>query len=302
MKKFLTTLSIALLLLLTACGKAVSGTDIGGSFDAPLTPGEQATPPQTQIPDEPALPSEPDVPTEDEPSIPVAPTPDVPTNPVVPEQPAEPQPATDKLVRSNTNSLSVRSGPGTGYAVLGYLDKNDMAAYLGLSNGWYKVTYMRRTAYVSAAYATTVTFAASDARIEAVIAEGKKLLGIPYVLGAQRYHWGNGKLNANYTGDSYDCSSLMQYIFKIAADVNLGMTTRDQCVQGTFVEKSDLRRGDVLFFTNDSRYNKTGIERVGHVALYLGDNYILHTASDHAVIEPMSQKRHDYYLSASRFL
>lgn len=295
MKKFLTPLCIALFLLLTACSNAaVSSEDIGGSF-APVTPDEQVTPPELQEPDER------DEETTAVPVAPVTPAPEEPATPVVPEKP-DPQPATDKLVRSNADSLSVRSGPGTGYAVLGYLDKNDMAAYLGQSGGWYKVTYKRRTAYVSAAYATTVTFAASDDRIEAVIAEGKKLLGIPYVLGAQRYHWGNGKLNADYTGDSYDCSSLMQYIFKIAADVNLGMTTRDQCLQGTYVEKSDLRRGDLLFFTNDSRYNKKGIERVGHVALYLGDNYILHTASDHAVIEPMSQKRHDYFITAGRFL
>ena len=52
-----------------------------------------------------------------------------------------------------------------------------------------------------------------------------------------------------------------------------------------------------MFFTNASRKNNTGIERVGHVAIYLGGNYILHTASDHAVIEPISATRWSYYIT-----
>ncbi|MDE7208316.1 MAG: C40 family peptidase [Clostridia bacterium] len=44
------------------------------------------------------------------------------------------------------------------------------------------------------------------------------------------------------------------------------------------------------------------MERVGHVALYLGDNYILHTASDHAVIEEISAKRWSYFIVAKRFI
>ncbi len=59
---------------------------------------------------------------------------------------------------------------------------------------------------------------------------------------------------------------------------------------------------DVLFFTNASRYDLTGTERVGHVAIYLGSNYILHTASDHAVIEPISEKRRSYFIEARRLI
>ena len=82
----------------------------------------------------------------------------------------------------------------------------------------------------------------------------------------------------------------------------MDLNTRTQVVQGEKVKEGQLRRGDVMFFTNDSRYNNTGIERVGHVALYLGDNYILHTASDYAVIEEISAKRWSYFIVAKRFL
>ncbi len=82
----------------------------------------------------------------------------------------------------------------------------------------------------------------------------------------------------------------------------MGLTTRNQVLQGEFVKKSDLQRGDCIFFTNEQRQHKTGVERIGHVALYLGDGYILHTASDYARIEKMSNQRWKFYVEARRFV
>ena len=126
-------------------------------------------------------------------------------------------------------------------------------------------------------------------------------MGYPYVWGSQRYHWGNGVLNSNFVQGEFDCSALMQYIFFKGAGILMDLNTRTQVLQGKKVADGDLRRGDVMFFTNASRYNNTGVERVGHVALYLGNNYILHTASDHAVIEEISSTRWGYFLVAKRF-
>jgi Cell wall-associated hydrolases (invasion-associated proteins) len=94
----------------------------------------------------------------------------------------------------------------------------------------------------------------------------------------------------------------MQYIFKKGANVNLDTTSRSQSVQGKAVSKSNWKRGDLMFFTNESRKNNVGVDRIGHVALYLGDNHILHTASDYAVIEEISAKRWSYFISARRAL
>ena len=57
-----------------------------------------------------------------------------------------------------------------------------------------------------------------------------------------------------------------------------------------------------MFFTNESRKNLSGNERIGHVGIYFGNNYILHTASDHAVIEPISNTRWGYYITARRLV
>lgn len=186
--------------------------------------------------------------------------------------------------------------------MLGSLDKGDMVKPIGRSGDWYEILYLGASAYISASHVTEVSFEKTGDSIESVITEGKKLLGIPYVYGAQRYHFGNGSLNPAYDGKSYDCSSLMQYIFKAGADIDLAMTSRAQSLQGTEVKRTEIRRGDLLFFTNASRFNKTGLERIGHVALYLGDNIILHTASDHAVIEPISELRNSYFICARRII
>ena len=94
----------------------------------------------------------------------------------------------------------------------------------------------------------------------------------------------------------------MQYIFYTGAGELLQVNTRTQVTQGKFVARSELKRGDCIYFTNAERENKTGVERIGHVALYLGNDYILHTASDYARIEKMTAKRWSYYVEARRFL
>lgn len=208
------------------------------------------------------------------------------------------------MIKSNASSLNIRSAPNTGAAVVGKMDKGDMLRFEGESNGWYKTVYKQKTAYVYAgnSYAYIVKMVQSNVKVESVIAIGETLMGYPYVWGSQRYHWGNGKLNTNFVQGQYDCSALMQYIYYHGANINLDLTTRTQVLQGREVADGDLQRGDLMFFTNSSRYNLTGVERIGHVALYLGDNYILHTASDFAVIEEISSTRWKYFIVAKRFV
>lgn len=220
------------------------------------------------------------------------------------DEPAAPAVTYSYMIRSNTSSLNVRSAPSTTSSVVGQIDKGDMLRFEGEQNGWYKTVYKQKTAYVYAgnSYAYIVKMKQSNDKVESVIAIGEELMGYPYVWGSQRYHWGNGKLNANFIQGQYDCSALMQYIYFKGADVKLDLTTRTQVLQGREVASGDLQRGDLMFFTNASRYNNTGIERIGHVALYLGDNYILHTASDFAVIEEISSTRWKYFVVAKRFV
>ena len=105
-----------------------------------------------------------------------------------------------------------------------------------------------------------------------------------------------------FTVNAFDCSSLTQYVFYLGANKLLGTTTRLQVKEGKAVKKSELSRGDCIYFTNASRYYNTGTERVGHVAIYLGNDYILHTSSDYARIEKLTAARKKYYIEARRFV
>lgn len=206
----------------------------------------------------------------------------------------------DILLRAKVGGLNVRSEPKASAKSLGTLDKGDYVAFCGEQNGWYTTFYKEKRAYVSASFCDVVEIPQANERVEKVIDEGKKLLGYPYIWGSQRYHWGNGKLNGNFVSGQFDCSALMQYIFYKADSTLLGLTTREQVNQGQKIDRKNIQRGDLLFFTNSSRKNLSGVERVGHVALYLGGNLILHTASDYACIEEISNTRWSYYISASR--
>lgn len=269
-------LSLTFLIPLCACGAQNERTE-GGAF-APMAPSDPVSPPETP----------PEIFPETRPETPV------------PEPQAKTAKSTYILVK--TDGLNVRAGAGTEFPSLGLAQKNTLLGYEGREGDWLKTVYRGKTAYVSAKkeYTDTMSMDCGSESVEKIISEGLKLLGTPYVYGAVRLTDGRGHFMKGFTADAFDCSSLMQYIFYRGAGVELDVTTRTQILQGEETPREEIGRGDLLFFTNASRKNKTGIERVGHVALYLGGNYILHTASDFAKVEEISALRWSYFLTARR--
>ena len=213
-----------------------------------------------------------------------------------------PVPKTEQYIRCTGDSVNLRSGAGTGYSILGRAEKNTVYVVLGKTGSWYKTYYRGKIAYIAASYVSIFTLEKSDDTTEDVLEQGYKLIGTPYVYGAVRLHDGKGKFLKGFTAQKFDCSSLVQYVFYKGAGKILDVNTRTQVKQGKYVSRSNLQRGDCIFFTNEERQNKTGVERIGHVAIYLGNNYILHTSSDYARIEKMTAKRWSFYVEARRFL
>ena len=288
---------------LSGCGANDESGDL--TEDIPARPVQPADP----SPEEPPLLEE-DPPIEETPPVaedpPATETPPaIETPPVVETPPVIETPKNEaKYIRILYTGLNIRSGPATSNSSYGTLEEGTCYPYLGSKDGWYKTTYKGKTAYVSSneSYTALLTMQKADDKVETVIEKGLECLGVKYVYGAVRLHDGKGNLNKSFTTTKFDCSSLIQYVFYYGADVLLDVTTRTQVVQGKKVARADIRRGDCIYFTNSSRVNKTGIERVGHVALYLGDNYILHTASDYCKIEKISQTRWNYYIETRRFI
>ena len=205
----------------------------------------------------------------------------------------------DRLLKVTATTLNIRSSASSNSTILGQASKGDLLPLTSNTGNYYAVTYKNKVAYIHKDYATQIDIEVTDETVESLLSKAKTLLGFPYVYGAQRYHFG-GKLNSNFIYGKFDCSSLTQYVYYFYG-VNLGATTRDLVKQGEPIDKKDLKRGDLMFFTNSSRKHLSGNERVGHVAIYFGENYILHTASDYAVIEQISSTRWGYFISAKRF-
>ncbi len=266
---------------------------------------EEADTPVAELPT-PALPEE--EPAGDPDEAPATPeeTPEEPSQPEEPaeEQPEEPEAKDVPYIRVVCDAVNVRAGMSMQSSVLGKAKLGTMLTLVRKQGNWYETIYRGRRAYVSAdaRYTSTFTMTAAEAKIEQVISEGVALMGTPYVYGAIRLHDGKGFFLDGFSVQAFDCSSLMQYIFYEGAGLLLDVTTRTQVKQGEAVSRAEVERGDLLFYTNASRKHLSGVERIGHVALYLGDNYILHTASDYAVIEPISATRESYFITARRFL
>ncbi|MEC0330676.1 C40 family peptidase [Paenibacillus macerans] len=91
---------------------------------------------------------------------------------------------------------------------------------------------------------------------------GKQFMGTPYKFGA-----------STSTTRVFDCSSFMKYIFG-RYGVGLPRTSAAQSKEGYAVSKSNLKPGDLVFFSSGSRANG---HNVTHVAVYMGGGKILHT-------------------------
>ena len=92
-----------------------------------------------------------------------------------------------------------------------------------------------------------------------------RALAAAHVAMAQRgkpYSWGGAGPN------SFDCSGLVYSSFR-AVGVSLPRTSRAQSTAGTYVPRTQLRAGDLLFFYSP----------VGHVGIYLGYGVMVHSST-----------------------
>ncbi|QRG69144.1 C40 family peptidase [Brevibacillus choshinensis] len=100
---------------------------------------------------------------------------------------------------------------------------------------------------------------------DAIVDEGMQYLGTPYVYGAERF---NDK--------TFDCSSYVQFLYA-KHGINLGYNAREQAVEGKEIPFMNLRKGDIMFFSDEDFPNEVGLSKVRHVGIYMGDGKILHT-------------------------
>lgn len=122
-------------------------------------------------------------------------------------------------------------------------------------------------------------------KADELIALAKTFLGNKYIYGA------SGPKN-------FDCSGYTQYLYK-QYGISLPRTAAGQIKKGTAVEKSNLKKGDAVFFQDGAR------TKVGHVGIYIGGNNFIHSSSGKGEVTITSLSQNYYvvrYVGARRFL
>ncbi len=176
------------------------------------------------------------------------------------------------VVVANTNSLNVRSEANTDCSVITQVSTEDELEFIGYEeNGWIKVAIDNDEGYVSADYVevkdvlpaaltmSEVRYGAgvSDVRID-LVDYACQFVGNPYV-------WGGTSLT-----NGADCSGFVLSVYK-KYGYSLPHHSGSQAQCGTSISESELKPGDLIFYSNGSRIN--------HVAIYIGGGQVVHASS-----------------------
>ena len=96
-----------------------------------------------------------------------------------------------------------------------------------------------------------------EVRRQTLLQRGLAMLGTPY-------RWGGTSPDRGF-----DCSGLVNYVFKTALGIDLPRVSRDMARAGEHVERAQLDAGDLVFFALRGG-------RIDHVGIYVGNGRFLH--------------------------
>ncbi len=185
----------------------------------------------------------------------------------------------------NTDKLNVRSEPSTDSKIWTQISKEERYAVVSQLDGWVQIELdtgdsgeeeAADKAYISTRdnnvevrYALTeaIKFSPLEEKANQQASLRNKVVNYALQFVGNRYVWGGTNPN---TGA--DCSGFVQYVLRNAAGVSLPRTSREQAKAGRAINSSEMRPGDLIFYTNSS-----GV--VNHVAMYIGNGQIVHAAS-----------------------
>ena len=147
--------------------------------------------------------------------------------------------------------------------------------------GGHGVTVRAGSRTAGRAPATRLPRTTAGASAARVLATGDQYLG-------QRYVYGGAK-----PGVGFDCSGFVQYVFG-RHGISLPRTSRQQATAGRALPRTltALRPGDLMLFSSRGR-------GVDHVAIYAGDNRIIHSSAGAGgvVYDDLSTPRGRWYLA-----
>jgi hypothetical protein len=158
---------------------------------------------------------------------------------------------------------------------------------------YYKISYPDgRAAYINKQQAQKLVEWKNSIKLtgENIVACGKRFTGVPYL-------WGGTSAKA------MDCSGFAKTVYFMHGII-LQRDASQQCHTGEPVDIGDdyknLKAGDLMFFGTKAENGKK--ERIGHVAIYIGDKQFIHEATQVKIgsLNPASPYYDKY--NANRFV
>lgn len=170
----------------------------------------------------------------------------------------------------STDRLNVRTEPSTESQIWTQISNNERYAVLSQTDGWVEIELDSTSAYVSTDF-VDVRYALPEAikfsPLDANVSLRNKIVNYALQFVGGKYVWGG---NDPHTGA--DCSGFTKYVYSKVAGISLNRVSRDQAKQGKQIKSSEMRPGDLIFYTNSKG-------TINHVAMYIGNGQIVHAAS-----------------------
>ncbi len=198
------------------------------------------------------------------------------------------------------SSVNLRRGAGTAYGVIDIAHKGEKCYIIGINDGWYKVLFEGNTCYIRSDYLklTEIPYENKDSSNSPKYFRGGKAIASLPSSGASTDS-GSGNSSVSFTGSQivakaqqylgtpyvyggaspsgFDCSGFTYYVLK-SFGYNAYRTPADQYSHGTYVSKSELKDGDLVFFSS------TGGASITHVGIYVGNGQFIHSPNSRSVV------------------
>lgn len=200
--------------------------------------------------------------------------------------------------------VNVRSAPSTSATLIDQLSAGKKLEIFGFDSGWYQVRYGAEEGYIRSDLITLLEKPAGNYGTAAQLEDDADPAPAPaqsYGLGDQIAEYAQSFVGYPYVygGSSpsgFDCSGFMQYVYKHFG-YTINRTATAQLADGTSVEYSDLRPGDIIYF---------GYGNVAtHVGMYIGNGQFVHAQNSRTgvVISSLSETWYaNRYLCAHRIV
>lgn len=186
----------------------------------------------------------------------------------------------------NTDKLNVRKEPSTESSIWTQISKEDRYSVIQQMDGWVQIELDAGEEEGDLAYIATrdnnvevryaleeaIKFSPVEEKINQEASLRSKIVNYAVQFVGNPYVWGGTSLTKGA-----DCSGFTQSVLRNFG-VSIPRVSRDQARSGRAVKSSEMRPGDLVFYTNSKG-------TVNHVAMYIGNGQVVHAASKRSGIK-----------------